>query len=163
MNPACQNSLYHSERGYALLLAMGVLLMVTLCLTITERTLSESLAESRRAAGKVQADWACFGAANQAAWQQPDSLVMYTYFGTRVQVTVHDPPLALVEELLEVSGPAGQASSEADAPIRMYCAVAATTAFDTPVEATWYFVVRDSERPQIWASWPGLERNQPYY
>lgn len=153
----------HGQRGYALLLAMGVMLMVTLGLSITEKTLSDSLAESRRAAGKVQADWACFGAVNQAAWEQTESLVMYTYYGTRVQVTVHDPPLVLVGELLEVAGRVSQATGETDEPIRMYCTVAATTAFDSPVEATWYFLVRDSGRPQIWASWPGLERNQPYY
>lgn len=152
-----------TEQGYALLLALGIMMVVTLGLTIAEKTLQESLETSRRAAGKVQADWACYGAVHRAALRPSDSLTRFEYFGTRVQVTVHDPPLPLIEKLLEVSGPVSQITRETDEPVRLYCAVAASPTLGSTAEATWYFLMTESGQPRVWASWPGLERNQPYY
>jgi hypothetical protein len=151
-----------SERGYALVLVLGVMMVVTLGLFITEKTLSESLEISRRSAGRVQADWACYGAVHRAAWNPSDSLALYEYYGTRVQVTVHDPPLPLIEELMESAGPVQPASGETSEAVHMYCTVAASPTLGSTAEATWYFVLTESGRPKIWASWPGLERSQPY-
>ncbi len=152
-----------NQQGYALLLALGIMMVVTLGLTITERTLRESLETSRRAAGKVQADWACYGAVHRAVLNPSDALTRFEYYGTRVQVTVHDPPLPLIEKLLEVSGPVSPITRETDEPVRLYCAVAASPTLNSTAEATWYFLMTDSGQPRVWASWPGLERNQPYY
>ncbi len=154
--------LLKAERGYALLLALGVMMMVTLGLTIAEKTLTGSLETSRRAAGKVQADWACYGAAHRAAWHPSDSLSLFEYYGTRVQVTVHDPPLPLLGELLEIAGPIKPTTGGNSEAVRMYCAVAASPSLGSTAEATWYFIVTESGYPKVWASWPGLERSQPY-
>jgi len=152
-----------AERGYALVFAVGVMVVVTLVLTIAEKTLQENLETSRRSEGKVQADWACYGAVHRAAWNPPNTLALIEYYGTRVQVTVHDPPLPLVGELLEISRPAASAMSETGKPIRLYCAVAASPTLGSTAEATWYFLMTESGHPRVWASWPGLERSQPYH
>ena len=137
-------------------------MVVTMGLSIAESTLTGSLEASRRAAGKVQADWACFGGVNSAAMNPPDSFARYDYYGTRVQVTVHDPPLSVLEDLLESAGEVLPASRETGQPVRMYCAVAASPTLESSSDATWYFIVNESKPPKIWASWPGLERSQPY-
>ncbi|GMV65897.1 MAG: hypothetical protein AMXMBFR75_16940 [Candidatus Hinthialibacteria bacterium] len=151
-----------SQNGYALVMALGVLTVVTFLLSILEMTLDSSLESSRLTAARLQAEWACHGAVLQAAWDPPDSLVRYDYFGTRVQVTPRDPPLEVLGTILDAAAEPVISSASPTAPIRMYCAVAATPALGSTAEATWYYVIQESRPPVIWASWPGLERSEPY-
>lgn len=155
---------FRSEQksGYALVMAIGALAVVTLLLSILEMTLSSSLERSRQSAARVQAEWACHGAALQAAWNPPEGLALFDYFGTRVQVTPSNPPLSVLGTILDASAEGIISSASEPAPIRMYCAITATPTLDSTVDATWYYVIQESRPPVIWASWPGLERSEPY-
>jgi hypothetical protein len=150
------------RKGYALLLSLAAMLVVTLSLSILENTLERSRDSSELSIGKVQADWACYGAVVRAAANPPDALTRYEYYGTRVQVTVHEPPIALFEIMLDRPAAASMIKSSSEGDIRMYCAVAAAPSKNSSAEATWYFVVKQSIPPVIWTSWPGQVRKDPY-
>lgn len=151
------------ESGYAMILAIASMAVVTISLALYENSLLASLDASKQASGKVQADWACYGSAVRAAASPPDALTRYDYYGTRVQLTVHDPPLSLLHILLESAGSEITAPTAEVEGLRMFCAVAAAPTPDSSsAESTWYFLIQDATHPIIAAAWPGIERNNPY-
>jgi hypothetical protein len=136
--------------------------MLTLILSILENSLNSSMDQAQYAVSKVQADWACYGGAIRAAMNPPDSLTRFDYYGTRVQVTVHDPPLPLLTSMLELSDQTEILTSTQTESIHLYCTVAASPSLDSSSESTWYFLIRETKPPEIWTSWRGLERSEPY-
>lgn len=153
-----------SRDGYALMLALGVMLILSLSTALLDRTIQHSLEVSRLAATRVQADYACLGATHQAVQDQLGAAPrMYEYYGTRVQVTVHQPPRKVLEDVLKSQiGSATSTLAPNPANLAMYCAIAASPSADSSAESTWYYVIHSAPDPEIWASWPGIERQQPY-
>ncbi len=143
-----------SQKGFALILALSVLMIVTLMVSIMEGILVESWKSSKNSIAKVRADWGCYGAVVQSAGSPPDSVTRYTYGGTDVGITVQNPPLSLMEILMD------QAVNPEQEPIegtfRMLCAEAQSPARDTVALVKWCYLIRETDRTEIWASWPGV-------
>jgi len=138
-----------------MMIALAVLMIVTMMVGILEKAMEGNLSTSEEAATKIQADYACYGGAVRAASNLPDSFSQYDYYGTRVEVTVLNPPVSLLQIIMEgKETPAGS--------LRMLCAAAASPSKDSSAESTWYYLVSETDRPSIWTTWPGIARSQPY-
>jgi len=145
-----------TRRGFALILVLGVMMSVTLTIAVMEKLQAHSLHRSRLSLFQVQADYACYGAAVQASMNPPDTSTYYPYYGTNVQVLVLDPPVSLLKIMLDRGG------EPAKGKLQMVCAQAATPTGDGEVGAIWYYLINETNRPEIWTSWPGILRQQPY-
>ena len=140
-----------SQKGIALILTLSVLMIITLMISIMEGIQVESWKSSKNSIANVRADWACYGAVVQAAASPPDSVTRYTYGGTDVDITVHDPPLSLIE--LTLDHPA-DTNAPVEGTFRVLCAEARSPARDTTALVKWCYLVQDNDRPEIRASWP---------
>lgn len=150
------------REGYALIIALAALMIVTFTLSVLENHLVDANLVSRAAVGGVQADWACHGAVMRALANPPDTLTRFDFHGTRVQVTVHKPPIDLLARMMEADT-AGLVQGASEVTVRMYCAVATSPAEGaSEADATWYYVVKETRPPQVLISWPGIERSQPH-
>ncbi|MCG3196618.1 MAG: hypothetical protein HUU16_09280 [Candidatus Omnitrophica bacterium] len=150
------------RKGYALIIALAALLLVTFLIGVLENTLVDANTVSHAAVASVQADWACHGAVMRALANPPDSLTRFDFHGTRVQVTVHKPPINLLARIMEGDS-AALVQDDGGVTVRMYCAVASSPAEgESEGDATWYYVVKETRPPQVLTSWPGVERSQPY-
>lgn len=143
-----------SDQGFALMLALAVLMVMTLTIAIMEGLIVESWKSSKNSIAKVRADWACHGAVVQAAASPPDSISRYAYAGTDVNVTVHNPPISLMEILMDDQLNPGQTPIEGT--LRVLCAEAQSPARDTIALAKWCYLVTETDRPEIRTSWPGV-------
>jgi hypothetical protein len=146
----------HGERGVALILALSVMMVVTLSLILLEDTLNRNKETAEIAAARVQAEYACYGGAVRAAVNPPDGFSMYDYYGTRVRVTVLDPPVSVMQIMMSSNTGAKEGT------IRLLQSEAASPTGDASAEAMWYYLVVETEHPEFWTSWPGILRQQPY-
>jgi len=129
-------------------------MVVTLMIAIMEGILVESWKSSKNSIAKVRGDWACHGAVVQAAASPPDSVTRYTYGGTDVNITVQNPPLSLMEILMDPNLNPEQAAPEGT--FRMLCAEAESPDRETMALVKWCYLIRETDRPEIWTSWPGV-------
>ena len=143
------------EKGTALILALAVLMIVTMMVGILEQTLQRDLEISQESATKVQADYACYGGAVRAAVKPPDQVTQYNYYGTGVEVTVSEPPLSLLQIMMD-------RNEVSNGTIWMLRSEAASPSTDSSAESTWYYLVSETDRPVFWTSWPGVARSKPY-
>ena len=152
--PLSQQRLRRGDRAFALMLALSVLMVVTLMVTIMEGILAESWKSSKNSVAKVRADWACYGAVVQAAASPPDSITRFTYGGTDVNITVHNPPLSMMDIMTNPDVNPDQAPVEGT--FRMLCAEASSPSRESLSLVKWCYLVRETDHPEIWASWPGV-------
>ncbi len=146
--------LFQRRKGFALVLALSVLMVVTLMVSIMEGILVESWKSSKNSTAKVRADWACYGAVVQAAASPPDSVTRYSYAGTDVDITVHNPPLSVMEIVMDPTVNPDQTPVEGT--FRMLCAEAQSPSQETTALVKWCYVIRETDRPEIWTSWPSV-------
>jgi len=136
------------------MLALSVLMVVTLMVAIMEGILVESWKSSKNSIAKVRADWACYGAVVQAAAAPPDSVTRYTYAGTDVNITVHDPPMSMMEILMNPE--ANPDEPPVEGTVRMMCAEAASPSEETVSLVKWCYLIRETYLPEFRAPWPGV-------
>jgi hypothetical protein len=144
-----------APRGVAMILALAVLMVVTLTVGILEEGIDRSLGFGEESIAKVRAEYAAYGGAVRAAANPPDAFTSFDYLGTRVDVTLSNPPVSLMEILISKTSIASGTDSPFEGNLRMMTSVVATPGEATASESTWRYLLIDAERPTLWTAWPG--------
>jgi hypothetical protein len=78
----------------------------------------------------------------------------FSYAGTDVNITVHNPPMSVMEIMMEPA--VNPEQTPVEGTFRMLCAEAQSPARETLSLVKWCYVIRETDHPEIWTSWPSV-------